>query len=129
MRGRVMVAALLLLAACVSTNATMLGTSTEVRPKLAPEQVRIYRTADQVKARYEEVALINASGSAGATNEAKMLNAMRKRAAEVGANGLILDAISEPSAGAKIAGAFLGTGAERKGKAVAIFVLPDSAAK
>lgn len=119
----------ILLAGCVSTNATMLGSATAVRPKLAPTEVRIYRTADQVKSKYEEVALINAAGQAGSTNEAKMLDAMRKKAAEVGANGLILDAISEPSAGAKIAGALFGTGAERKGKAVAIFVFPDSTAR
>lgn len=119
----------ILFAGCVTTNATMLGSATAVRPKLAPTEVRIYRTADQIKARYEEVALINAAGQAGSTNEAKMLEAMRKKAAEVGANGLILDAISEPSAGAKIAGAFLGTGAERKGKAVAIYVFPDSTSR
>ena len=42
----------------------------------------------------------------------------------MGANAIILDAISEPSAGAKIAGAVFGVGAERKGKAIAIFVFP-----
>lgn len=118
-----------LLTSCVTTNATMLGTATEVRPKLAPADVRIYRTADQVKGKYEEIALINAKAPSGSTNEADMLEAMRKKAAEVGANGLILDAISEPSAGAKVAGALFGTGTERKGKAVAIFVFPDSARK
>lgn len=118
-----------LLAGCVTTNATMLGSTTAVRPKLAPSEVRIYRTADQVKGKYEEVALINASGPTGSTNESEMLEAMRKKAASVGANGLILDAISEPSAGAKVAGALFGTGTERKGKAVAIFVFADSTLK
>jgi hypothetical protein len=122
-------AAVLILIGCVSTNATLLGTSTAVRPKLAPEVVRIYRTADQVKGKYEEVALINASGESGSTSEATMLEAMRKKAAQVGANGLILDAISEPSAGAKIAGVVFGTGSERKGKAVAIFIFPDSSSQ
>jgi hypothetical protein len=37
----------------------------------------------------------------------------------------ILDAVSEPSAGAKIAAAFLGTSAERKGKAIAMFIFPE----
>ena len=40
------------------------------------------------------------------------------------ANAIILDAVSEPSAGAKVAGAFLGTGSERKGKAITIYVFP-----
>lgn len=50
---------------------------------------------------------------------------MRAKAAEVGANAIILDAISEPSAGAKIAGAFLGYAPERQGKAIAIYVFPE----
>ena len=56
-----------------------------------------------------------------------MLKSMRKKAAAVGANGIIMDGINEPSAGAKIAGAVFGTGAERKGKSVAIFVASDTA--
>lgn len=51
---------------------------------------------------------------------------MRKKAAEVGANGIIMAGIDEPVAGAKVAGAFLGTGTERKGKSVAIFVPADT---
>lgn len=38
-----------------------------------------------------------------------------------------LEAISEPSAGAKVAAAVLGTATERKGKAIAIYVHPDTA--
>ena len=58
------------------------------------------------------------------SSESGMYNAMKKKAGNLGANAIILDATSEPSAGAKIAGAFLGTGAERKGRAIAIFVFP-----
>lgn len=67
---------------------------------------------------------MNAKGEASWTNEEKMFNSMRKKAGEMGANGIILDAISEPGAGAKVAGAILGTGVERKGKAIAIYVFP-----
>jgi hypothetical protein len=90
--------------------------------------VAVYRTADQVPGKYQEVALLNATGESSWTNEAKMINSMRKKAGELGANGIILDAISEPSAGVKVAAAFLGTPAERKGKAIAIYVFVDSAA-
>jgi hypothetical protein len=117
------------LAACVSTNATQLGTPTAQRTRLAPALVAVYRTAAQVPGKYEEVALLNATGSSSWTNESKMMNSMKKKAGQLGANAIILDAISEPSAGAKVAGAFLGTGAERKGKAIAVYVFPDSAAK
>jgi hypothetical protein len=127
---RVLVAAAMgaLLAGCVRTNATMLGTSTAPRVALAPESVKIYRTAAQVPGRYEEIALLNATGESNWTDERKMMNSMRKKAAGLGANAVILDAISEPSAGAKVAGAFLGTGSQRKGRAIAVYVFPDSSA-
>lgn len=55
------------------------------------------------------------------------MKSMRKKAAEVGANGIIMGNIDEPGAGAKVAAAIFGTGAERKGKSVAIFVASDTA--
>lgn len=111
---------------CVSTNATLLNPTPVPRPKLPPEQVRIYRTADQVGRKYEEVALLNSTGESNFTNEAGMMESMRKKAGELGANGIILDAINEAGAGAKVAAAVLGTGTQRKGRAIAIFVFPDS---
>ena len=130
MRARVFLSAVALsLAACVHTNATRLGTST-ARPSVPEAQVAVYRTADKVPGKYEEIALLNSTGESMWTNEEKMFNSMRKKAGELGANAVILDAISEPSAGAKVASAVFGVGgAQRKGKAIAIFVLPDSATK
>ena len=52
-----------------------------------------------------------------------MWNSMRKKAGKLGANAIILDAMSEPSAGAKVASMIFGVGgAQRKGKAIAIYV-------
>lgn len=113
----------LVLLACVTTNAVRIGTAPS-RPPISEDQVIIYRTADQVQGKYEEVALISAKGESSWTDESQMINAMKKKAGKMGANGIILDAMSEPSAGAKIAGAFLGTGSERRGKAIAIYVFP-----
>jgi hypothetical protein len=48
------------------------------------------------------------------------------RPSELGANGIILDAINEAGAGAKVAAAIFGTGTQRKGRSIAIFVFPDS---
>jgi hypothetical protein len=121
------VSAVSLVVACVQTNAVRLGNA-PVREPVPEEQVVVYRTADQVPRRYEEVALLNARGEASWTNEEKMFNSMRKKAGEMGANGIILDAIIEPGAGTKVAGAILGTGAERKGKAIAIYVFPADSA-
>ena len=129
MRVASFLAFLLISMACVSTNATMLNPSPVARAPVAADQVHIYRTAAQVTGRYEELALLNATGEASWTNEQAMLESMRKKAGELGANGIILDAVTEPGAGAKVAAAFLGVGAERKGKALAIFVFPDSLPK
>lgn len=110
----------LLLTGCVQTQATMLD-PTE-RPPLTEDQVRVYRTPESVQCEYTEVAVINAQGQAGSTNESQMVNAAKKRAARIGANGVILGSINEPSAGARVAGAIFGVGAERRGEMVAIFV-------
>ena len=114
---------LLLLGACVTTKATRLGTGA-IRPMVPEQQVAIYRSAAQVPACYEEVALLTSSGDASMTDEEKMFSSMRKKASEVGANGVILDAVTEPGTGAKVANVLLGTSANRKGKALAIFVFP-----
>jgi hypothetical protein len=114
----------LFFSACVSTNAVRLGTTPQ-RPSIPADQVAVYRTAEQVPGKYEEIALLNSAGSSGWTTEAGMFNSMKKKAGSLGANAIILDAVSEPSAGAKIAAAFLGTSAERKGKAIAIFIFPE----
>ena len=109
--------------ACVTTAVTRVGTQM-ARPVVPMDQVVIYTTASKVPGRYDEVALLNSTGASAWTNEEKMFKNMRYEAGQIGANAIILDAISEPSAGAKVAAAVLGVGAERKGKAMAIFVLP-----
>lgn len=111
---------LLSLTGCVQTQATMLD-PTERAP-LTEDQVRVYRTAENVECEYTEVAVINAQGSAGGTNESQMVSAAKKRAARIGANGVILGTVNEPSAGARIAGAIFGVGSERRGEMLAIFV-------
>lgn len=113
--------------ACVSTNATLLDVAATARRAPVPaDQVKLYRLATQVPGRYEEIALINAASASQYTSEQKMLESMRKKAGSVGANGVILEGISEPGAGAKVAAAVFGTATERKGKAIAIYVFPDS---
>lgn len=109
------------LCGCVSVQSTRLG-SGAIRPPVSPDQVSIYRNSEQVGTRYEEVALLSASGDHGMTNEEQMYAGIRKKAGELGANGVILESVSEPTTGAKVAQAFLGTSANRRGKAVAIFV-------
>jgi hypothetical protein len=72
--------------------------------------------------RYEEVALLSAAGDYSYTNEEQMYKKMRESAAALGANGIILDSVVEPTTGAKVAQFFIGTSAQREGYAVAIYV-------
>lgn len=126
MKSNVVATAFLVLVAtvvagCVSVQATRLG-SGAIHPPLSPDRVAIYRTSEQVGARYEEVAILSASGDHNYTNEEQMYASMRKKAGALGANGVILESVTEPTTGAKVAQAFLGTSANRKGKAIAIYV-------
>jgi hypothetical protein len=111
--------------ACVTTQAVRLGGG-PIRPPVPWDRVIIYRTADQVPGKYEEVALITASGDSMWTGEEEMYQEMRKKAGKLGANALILDAMSEPSAATKVVSyVLLGVGGERRGKVLAIYVFPE----
>ena len=96
----------------------------EPRAATTAALVKLYRTADQVPGKYEEIALLHSAGDYALTNEPRMYESIQKKAVEMEANGVILDAISEPSAGAKIASVFLGVSAARTGKAIAIYIYP-----
>lgn len=100
------VAAAAALAGCVSTNSTLLGAA-KPGPRTAFADVQIYRTAAQAPAGYREIALIHATADAGFTNESRMYRAMRREAAKLGADGVILDGLSD-------------YGSDRQGRGIAI---------
>ncbi len=114
------------LVACVSTNVAVLDPSIRLAP-ICPAGVELFTSADRVDAPFREVALLNSTGESGSTSEQGMYDSMRRKAAEVGANGIILGSITEPNAGTKIVGALFGTGASRKGQSTAIHIPSDSA--
>lgn len=109
----------LLCGACVSTNSVLLGGS-GTYPEIEPNQVRIFLTETDVEVPFDKIALITASGSTNLTGEVELIKAMRKKAASLGANGLILGEIREPPLAAEIAGDLLGFDFDRRGRAVAI---------
>ena len=125
---RTTVPALILLAlvACVQTNAAVLDVTAQRAP-ICPDGVKIFTDTSEIGGPYTPVALLNSTGESSWTSEEQMLNSQRRKAAELGANGVLFAQIQEASAGAKVAGAFLGTGSQRKGRATAILVPGDSA--
>jgi hypothetical protein len=105
---------------CVSAHETML--TGEKRAPLRPEEVQIYLTEKDVLGAYEKVALIHLDGDTSWTNEKGMWNAAKKKAAKLGANGLIIGDVKEPSSGSKVAGAVFGVPVSRKSQGLAIYV-------
>ena len=110
MRAVVLFATLVLLAGCASTSHVMIG---HARPAIAPEQVRIYTTAPP---RYQEVALLETQSGAFTYGEQNKMNSvlakLRKAAADLGANGVLLTGQGNES---RAGGVGIGVGGGRFG--------------
>jgi len=115
---------LIILTSCVHTQVTKLSNTTY--PSVDPEEVVVYLTPNDIKDYYEKIGIIHAQGESSWTNEQQMIKAAKKKAASIGANGIILGEMNEPSAGAKVAGAIFGTGTTRRSHAIAIYVYENS---
>jgi hypothetical protein len=121
----ILLVAAALLSACVSTNAALIDPSVQLA-RTCPAAIKLYTTPDRVGKPYREVAMLNAKGESNWSDEGDMINSMRDKAAEVGANGIILNKIDEPNALTKVIGQVAKTGSQRKGAALAIYVPSDS---
>jgi hypothetical protein len=114
-----------LVCACVSTNAALIDPSVRLA-RTCPTAIKLFTTPAAVGHPYREVAVLNAKGESNWSDEGDMIESMRDKASEVGANGIILSGIDEPSALTKVIGQVAKTGSQRKGKALAIYVPSDS---
>ena len=101
-RGRIStatsVAALTLLAACAPSSHVLVGTA---RPPIAPSQVTIYSHAPQ---QFEEIAVLNASSKSmfnagGQRTTDKVVERLKVQAAQLGANGIILEGFDQSQTG------------------------------
>jgi hypothetical protein len=97
------IALLSMLAGCATSSRTLTGSP---RAPLSPTDVRVYTQAPQS---FEEIAVLDASRrsmttAGGLRAVEKMIETMKSQAAEVGANGLLLEDLSDSNAVA------LGTG-------------------
>ncbi len=122
-RASMLAVTLFALAACVRTNSVLLNPAAAPLPAVAPSSVQIFTNERELDSLvYTRVAIIEATGSGEFTSQSGMIEAMRKKAARLGANAILLPTINEPGAGAKVAAALFGTGTQRKGNVVAIRV-------
>ena len=86
-----------------------------------------FHDSSKVGKAYTEVAVLNSKGDNDMTSESGMINSQRKKAAQLGANGVILGSMADPGTGAKVFHALIGTSANRKGKSIAIYIPADTA--
>jgi hypothetical protein len=120
----VLIVGLVMLVGCVTTRSVQLG-EYQQRAAVPWKSVAVYRTPDSVPGKYNEIALLTAKGDSLLTGQSAMWKSLQKKAAKLGANAIILEATAEPKDAAKIASAvLLGFGPSRRGKAVAIYILP-----
>jgi hypothetical protein len=115
-------AAAVSMAACTSTGAVMLG-GTGTYPELSPTEVRVFLHEDDVPGDYERIALVTSRSDAAWADEASLIRAMRRRAAKLGADGLILGEIRDPTTLERVAEVLTDYQPQRRGRAVAIRLL------
>jgi len=127
------------LAACTPSSHIVVGT---VRPPISPSEVKIYL---QPPPAFDEVAILNASaasmfGTGGQSTVDKVIQRLKEEAAKLGANGIILEGMSDQQTGSLGGGSgstsFSGSSAvgvglggslgifKKTGQARAIFVPP-----
>jgi hypothetical protein len=111
--------AVVALAGCINTNAVELGQPRQYAA-VSPEDVQVFLTEADVKADFDKVAIINAEGNYTFATDEKMVNAMKKKAAKMGANAIIIGEFKDPSTVEKIADAVVGVGGTKTGKVLAI---------
>jgi hypothetical protein len=111
--------AVVALAGCISTNAVRLGEPTQY-PAVKPEEVKVFLQEADVKADFDKIAIINAEGNYTWADDEKMVDAMKKKAAKLGANAIIIGEFKDPSTIEKIADAVVGVGGTKTGKVLAI---------
>ncbi len=110
------------LAACVTVSKSILDRSFMAAP-VPLEDVVVYLPGDSIP-NHTRVAILNAEGDADMTDAGQMIDKLREEAGKLGANAVVMGEIRDPGTGEKVAQAFLGTSANRRTQAIAIFVHP-----
>lgn len=113
----------LALSGCVDTQVTRLEAG-PARAAIAPVDVAIYRSPAEVLGDYRAVALLDSSADTDLGGYGDIYRSMRKKAAAMGANGIILGDQLEPSPLLRLAGEVLNGNTYRHGRATAILLTP-----
>jgi hypothetical protein len=116
------------LAACGARSRIVATNSALSLSPTCADAVPVYSDREHVPYDYYEVALITAEGNSVYTGNGDLLKAIRNKAAAVGANGVVINSLGATHATVKVIGAAVGSNdAERKGRAIAIWMPSDTA--
>jgi hypothetical protein len=92
------------------------------------DAVRVYPDNEHVPYDYYEVALITTEANSVYNGNGDLLKAIRNKAAGLGANGVVVSSLAATHATVRVIGAAVGAAdAERKGRALAIWMPSDTA--
>ena len=116
-----LITALAGLTGCVETQVTRLEAG-PARAALTPDAVAIYQSEADVPRAFTPVALLDSSADTDLAGYGDIYASMRKKAAALGANGIVLGDRLEPSPLLRLAGEVLGGNTYRHGRATAILV-------
>ena len=112
-------AAALTVSGCVSTSVARFD-ATDLRVATAPQSIIIYRSPDDVRGDFREIGLIEANGDLVGVSTRRFYQAIRRRAAEMGATGVILEPGIDVGSGGRFVASLLDIQAERFVHATAI---------
>lgn len=111
--------ALILSSACVNVSQSVLLDRSAY--PVAPLEVDIFLPDDDIPEDCERVALLFASGNQHFNDEGDLLNSLRERAGELGANAIDIQFMSEAGTVEVIAAAVLDAPVDRDADAIALY--------
>ena len=116
------------LSACGARTRIVATNSALSLSRTCQDAVSVFADNEHVPYDHYEVALITAEGNSVYIGNGDLLKSIRNQAARLGANGIVVDALGATHATVKVVGAALGSNdAERKGRAIAIWMPSDTA--
>lgn len=121
MRYSMPIIAAVLLGGCVNVQTTRLDRSLNLPPR-ALDEVVLYPTERDVPGPYRKIALLESKGDSNSTDERDFRESMRRQAAKLGANGLILEKGLELKPKGQLIAAILDVQVTRYRHATAILV-------
>lgn len=129
LKGIALACAVAVGSACAGVKKTTTDLNPSVnRPSTCAAAIAVYNIRADVPYDYHELAWIEASGNSVWTTDNQLQTQIRNGAAKVGANGIIVNPVTQAKSTVKILGEAIGTNsATQKATALAIYMPGDAA--